>query len=193
MKIHAITICKFLHNQHRIWWMTQGSQFGFWQEEEAPMKTKRFLAASNLTDEWDTSLELSSAWIFRFSFRWIWGEGFIYEDRVRCTVGTTSRSLILVFLFFVFTSIHQFYRFLILLSVTDWLAEAGNPCLRNQTAHIHPGGDWGCCDLISYLVSKFEEKNQTNLSNTDCFIGQVCRDGLLPLLPHQCDRAGEKK
>ena len=185
MKIHTINICKFLHNQHRIWWMTQGSQFGFWQEEEAPMMTKRFLAASNLTDEWDTSLELSSAWIFRFSFRWIWGEGFIYEDRVRCTVEITSRSLILVFLFFVFTSIHQFYRFLILLSVTDWLAEAGNPCLRNQTAHIHPGGDWGCCDLISI--------NQTNLSNTDCFIGQVCRDGLLPLLPHQCDRAGEKK
>ena len=42
-------------------------------------------------------------------------------------------------------------------------------------------------------MSEFEEKNQTNLSNTDCFIGQVCRDGLLPLLPHQCDRTGEKK
>ena len=151
--IYAITICKYLHNHCRISWITQGNQSGFWQEEEAPMMTKRFLAASNLTDEWDTSLELSSAWIFRFSFRWIWGEGFIYEDRVRCTVETTAWPP--CFCFHLDPPVH---RFLTLLSVTDWLAEAGNPCLCNQAAHIHPGGDWGCCDLISYLSSKFEGK-----------------------------------
>ena len=114
--------------------------------------TKRSLAASNLTDEWDTSLELSSAWILFFldefgekdsDIRTVWD--------AHCTVETTTPPPILVFLFFVFTLIHQFIEFWTMFFVTDWLAEAGNPCLCNQAAHIHPGGVWGC--LIKSRIS----------------------------------------
>ena len=48
-------------------------------------------------------------------------------------------------------------------------------------------------NLVTSVRVWRKKSDKPVLSNTDCFIGQVCRDGLLPLLPHQCDRTGEKK